>query len=86
MSKFMVEIDGELLERPDILPKVVPIYERENSLYPDAVRVSFANGRTIEYDIFEEQPAPQIQASIEIIQKWNTGYQYQQPKRRRCRK
>ena len=86
MDKFIIEIEGREVERPEILPRVVPIYEHEDSLYPDGIRVSFSNGRTIEYDIFPEQPAPQIKECIEIIHEWNTGYQYQPKKRRRNRK
>lgn len=70
-------------KRPGILDKVVPIYDPErNSKYPDSIRVSFGDGSTMVYDIHVELPHPKCMESIEIIRKWNTGYN-NQPMRRR---
>jgi len=69
------------------LPNVSPIFEHEASDYPDAVRVSFPNGRTIVYTRQVQQPEPMLVESILIIRKWKTeGYQYTPPRRRRNQK
>lgn len=69
------------------LPNVSPIFEHEASDYPDAVRVSFPNGRTIVYTRQVQQPEPMLVESIRIIRKWKTeGYQYTPPRRRRNQK
>lgn len=70
-------------KRPTILDRVVPIYEENrNGKYPDSIRVSFADGSTAVYDRHVEQPHPMCMESIEIIRKWNNGYN-NQPMRRR---
>lgn len=69
-------------KRPEILDKVVPIYEHDTSRIPDAVRVSFADGSTAVYDRHVDQPHPDYVKSIETIRKWNNGY-INQPMRRR---
>ena len=69
-------------QRPEILGKVVPIYEHDYSVLPEKIRVLFADGRTMVYDIHTEQPAPVIIKNIRIIRKWKTGY-VNQPARRR---
>ncbi len=73
----------EKKERPEMLARVVPMYDREGSRIPDRIRISFSDGTTAVYDLHADQPAPLILENIQIIQKWNTGYQYREPRRRR---
>ena len=73
----------EIPERPDLLPKMVPIYDHESSGHPDSIRVSFEDGSTEIYDIRRVQPHPATVKSIEIIRKWNNGYNNQPMRRRR---
>ena len=72
----------ETPERPDPLPEVVPIYDRDISQHPDRIRVSFKDGSTAVYVLEVEQPHPMVQESIRIIRKWN-GYNNQPMRRRR---
>ena len=72
----------ETPERPDMLPRMVPIYDHDSSGHPDSIRVSFEDGSTEIYDIRRVQPHPATVKSIEIIRKWNNGYN-NQPMRRR---
>ena len=80
-------IDRILMEhnRPTILPKPMPMYERDSSEYPELIRVSFSDGSTAVYELRMEQPAPVIIENIKIIRKWKQGY-VNQPERRRRRK
>ena len=71
-------------KRPEIMGKVVPIYEHDYSVLPEKIRVSFMDGHTAVYDLRVEQPAPVIIENIRIIRKWKQGY-VNQPKRRRNR-
>lgn len=71
--------------RPEILDKVVPIYEHEYSVLPDRIRVLFSDGRTMIYDIHMDQPAPVIVQNIKLIRKMKQGY-VNKPLRRRGRK
>ena len=73
----------EIPERPDMLPKMVPIYDHDSSGHPDSIRVSFEDGSTEIYDIRRVQPHPATVKSIEIIRKWNNGYNNQTMRRRR---
>ena len=72
----------ETPERLTPLPSPVPIYEHEHDGHPDALRVSFEDGSTAVYEIRRDQPHPATVKSIEIIRKWNNGYN-NQPMRRR---
>lgn len=72
-------------KRPEILGKVVPIYEHDYSVMPDRIRVLFDDGRTMVYDIHTDQPAPVIVQNIKLIRKMKQGY-VNQPARRRRRK
>ena len=74
--------------RPKALPQPVYNYERELSIYPDSIRVSFEDGTTAIYTMHPEQPKPQVIETIRIIRKWNSeGYQCKvQKRRRRCEK
>ena len=72
-------------QRPEILGKVVPIYEHDYSVLPEKIRVLFMDGRTAIYDIHMDQPAPVIVQNIRMIRKMKQGY-VNQPRRRRKRK
>lgn len=72
-------------KRPEILGKVIPIYEHDYSVLPDRIRVLFDDGRTMVYDIHTDQPAPVIVQNIKLIRKMKQGY-VNQPERRRRRK
>ena len=80
-------IDRILIEhnRPTMLPKPMPMYERDSSEYPELIRVSFSDGSTAVYQLRIEQPAPVIIENIKIIRKWKQGY-VNQPERRRKKK
>ena len=80
-------IDRILMEhnKPTILPKPMPMYERDSSEYPEMIRVSFSDGSTAVYELRVEQPAPVIIENIKIIRKMKQGY-VNQPERRRKRK
>lgn len=75
-------LEMEKGERPEVLGKVVPIYEHDFSKYPDRLRVSFADGRTFVYDIHTDQPAPVIIENVRIIRNWKQGY-VNRPQRRK---
>ena len=68
--------------RPEILGKVVPIYEHDYSVLPEKIRVLFMDGRTMIYDIHIDQPAPVIVQNIKLIRKMKQGY-VNRPERRR---
>ena len=72
-------------KRPEILPKVVPVYEHEYSEVPERIRVSFSDGSTAVYDLHTDQPAPVIIENTKIIRKWKQGYVNQPEVRRRRR-
>jgi len=72
-------------DRPTILPKPMPTYERASSKYPELIRVSFSDGSTAVYQLQVRQPAPVIIENIKIIRKWKQGY-VNQPETRRRRK
>ena len=80
-------IDRILVEhnKPTILPKPMPMYERDSSEYPEMIRVSFSDGSTAVYQLRIEQPAPVIIENIKIIRKWKQGYVNQPEVRRRRR-
>ena len=69
--------------RPEVLGKVVPIYDHDYSVLPDRIRVLFADGRTMVYDIHMEQPHPVIVQNIKLIRKWKQGYVNKPARRRR---
>ena len=81
--RILIERDGRM-ERPEILDRPVPKYERESSRIPEQMRVSFSDGSTAVYDLRTEQPAPIIMENIRIIRRMQVGYQFK-PKRRRNR-
>ena len=71
-------------QRPEIMGKVVPIYEHDYSVLPEKIRVLFMDGRTMIYDIHIDQPAPVIVQNIKLIRKMKQGY-VNKPLRRRGR-
>ena len=65
-------------KRVEPLADVVPVYERELSTYPDAVRLTMEDGKVITYRIDIQQPAPAFTSALETVRKWNqqdVGYQ-----------
>ena len=84
-KKLFEEIERilERNSRPKPLPEFIPSYERENSMIPEKIRVSFSDGRTAIYELRVEQPAPVIVENIQIIRKWKQGYVNQPMRRRR---
>ena len=74
------------MNRPEMMDKPLPKYEKEWSRYPEQVRISFDDGHTFLYDIHTDQPAPVIMENIRIIRKWKQGYINQPMRRRRYRK
>lgn len=73
------------MNRPEMLQEAVPYYDYDISVYPDRVRMSFADGRTIVYEARTDQPAPVIMENIKIIRKWKQGYINQPHRKRRKR-
>lgn len=69
-------------ERPEMLPETVGYYDYDISKYPDRLRVSFEDGRTLIYEARMEQPHPIIIENMRIIRKWKQGY-VNKPRRRR---
>ena len=86
-KKLFEEIDRFLYGnvRPEILPKPMPNYAHERSVYPEQIRISFSDGHTEIYERRIDQPHPVIIENIEIIRKWKQGY-VNRPERRRRRK
>ena len=66
--------------RPRMLPKASACFDHETSRYPDHIRVSFDDGRTVVYDIRQEMPAPQVLRTVELIRKMasESGYIYKE--------
>lgn len=65
---------GGTKERPAMMGMpTAPVYEHEDSRYPERVRIKFFDGKVKTYDLRVEQPSPQIIEAVGIIRKWN-GY------------
>ena len=84
--EFLLKREKRKQRRPQMLPEPVPVYERDDSVIPERVRVSFENGQTAVYDLHTDQPAPVIMENIRIIRKWKQGYVNQPARRRRNRR
>lgn len=67
--------------RPELLPKPLPVYERTDSRIPERVRISFTDGTSAIYDLHTDQPAPIIIENIKIIRRM-AGYIAPRPRRR----
>ena len=76
-------IQGGTKDRPAILAMCSPVYEHENSRYPEKIRLSFMDGHTEVYEIRTQQPHPIVTENIRIIRKWKQGYVNQPARRRR---
>ena len=83
--EFLAEKERNKGIRPELLPGTVSYYDYDISKYPDRIRVSFADGKTLVYDLRTEQPHPIIVQNIKLIRKWKQGY-VNQPTRRRKKK
>ena len=77
-------IDGilEAHDKPTMMGRPLPYYDRDSSRHPERIRVSFSDGSTAVYELRVEQPAPVILENIAIIRKWSQGY-VNKPKHRR---
>ena len=52
------------------LPRVFPIWEHPGiSKYPETIRVSFSNGKTVLYHIDVEMPHPLFEAAMKNIER-----------------
>ena len=83
--EFLAEKERNKGIRPELLPGTIGYYDYDISKYPDRIRVSFADGKTLVYELRTEQPHPVIVENVKIIRKWKTGY-VNQPMRRRRKK
>ena len=68
---------------PEMLPETVSYYDYEISKYPDRIRVSFSDRKTLVYELRAKQPHPIIMENIKIIRKWKQGYVNKPARRRR---
>lgn len=59
--------------RPKILDRILPVYETDQTQYPNSIRVSFDDGTTAVYDQRVTMPNPLLIKNISIIRKWK-GY------------
>jgi hypothetical protein len=64
-----------------MMPKAVPKYLHAWSVYPDEVRVSFENGKTIRYEIIVDQPEPVLGKMLNQFEHKFLGYKYKRKKR-----
>ena len=81
--EFLADKERKKETRPELLPGTISYYDYDISKYPDRIRVSFADGKTLVYELRTEQPHPIIVENIKIIRKWKQGYVNQPPRRRR---
>lgn len=51
------------------LPLVHPVWEHKHSKYPETIRVSFSNGKTVLYRIVVEQPRPVFRDPLDEFSK-----------------
>ena len=73
----------EQVKRPKPLPMPACSYEKDSSIIPESIRVSFSNGTTVVYTIKVEQPKPQMmEESIEITKWWRKGVPVKERRRR----
>lgn len=81
--EFLAEKERNKGIRPELLPGTVSYYDYDISKYPDRIRVSFADGKTLVYELRTEQPHPIIVENINIIKRMKQGYVNQPVRRRR---
>jgi hypothetical protein len=63
-----------------MMPKAVPKYRHAWSVYPDEVRVSFENGKTIRYVIVADQQKPVLGKMLDRFEK-KYGFKKQEEKK-----
>lgn len=77
------------MNRPEMLPKPVLVYEYDYSEYPELIRISFSDGTTAVYELRTDQPHPLVLKNIEIMKETKKnitqGYVNQPARRRRRR-
>ena len=81
--EFLAEKEQKKGLRPEMMPGAVGYYDYDISKYPDRIRVSFADGKTLVYELRTEQPHPIIVENINIIKRMKQGYVNQPARRRR---
>lgn len=81
--EFLDEKELKKKTRPELLPGTISYYDHNISKYPDRIRVSFADGKTLVYELRTEQPHPIIVENINIIKRMKQGYVNQPARRRR---
>ena len=64
-------MDGLRVIRVMPLPKVHPVWEHEDSKYPETIQVSMSNGKVVKYRIDIEQPHPCFLDAMETIERMN---------------
>lgn len=82
---FLAEKEEKKQLRPELLPGTISYYDHKFSKYPDRIRVSFMDGRTMVYELRQEQPHPIIVENIKIIRKMKQGYVNRPERRRRAK-
>ena len=83
--EFLADKERKKVTRPELLPGTISYYDYDISKYPDRIRVSFSDGKTLVYEVKTEQPHPVIVQNIKLIRKMKQGY-VNQPERRRKKK
>lgn len=81
--EFLADKERKKETRPELLPGTVSYYDYDISKYPDRIRVSFSDGKTLVYEVKTEQPHPIIVENINIIKRMKQGYVNQPARRRR---
>ena len=83
--EFLADKERKKETRPELLPGTVSYYDYDISKYPDRIRVSFSDGKTLVYEVRTEQPHPIIVENINIIKRMKQGYVNQPARRRKKR-
>ena len=65
------------MERALPLPQVSAAWDRDDSSYPERIRVAMSDGQVVTYRIDTEQPHPCLVKSLDILQRlpYTNGYQ-----------
>lgn len=71
----LIYVDGKTDKPVQEHPLPVPAvhYDREDSMYPDSIRLSFPNGQTVVYDRRIKQPGPRRYLNMPRHQKKGGG-------------
>lgn len=51
------------------LPQVLGEWEHDYSRYPETIRVSFSDGKTVKYRIDVQQPHPSFEAAMKNLER-----------------